>query len=146
MGVEQRGGFYDQTGALKDMVQSHLLQVLAVCAMEPPVSFDADSFRNEIVKVYQSLKPMTPKEIRSQVVRGQYTASDAGKKHFSAYRQEEKVDPHSRTETYVAMQVNISNWRWDGVPFYIRTGKQMPTQVSEIVIHFKQTPTSCSAV
>ena len=140
MGVEQRGGFYDQTGALKDMVQSHLLQVLAVCAMEPPVSFDADSFRNEIVKVYQSLKPMTPKEIRSQVVRGQYTASDAGKKHFSAYRQEEKVDPHSRTETYVAMQVNISNWRWDGVPFYIRTGKQMPTQVSEIVIHFKQTP------
>lgn len=140
MGIEQRGGFYDHTGALRDMVQSHLLQVLAVCAMEPPVSFDADSFRNEVVKVYQSLKPMTPQEIRNQVIRGQYTASEAGKRHLAGYRQEAKVAPDSRIETYVAMKLNIANWRWDGVPFYIRTGKRMPTLVSEIVIHFKPTP------
>ena len=140
LGIGQRGGFYEQAGALRDMVQSHLLQLLALCAMEPPVMFDADSFRNEVVKVYQSLKPMTPKEIRSQVVRGQYTASEDGKNHIPGYREEEKVDPHSRTETFVAMQLNIANWRWDGVPFYIRTGKRMPTSVSEIVIHFKPTP------
>lgn len=140
MGIEQRGGFYEQTGALRDMVQSHLLQVLALCAMEPPVSFDADSFRNEVVKVYQSLKPLNSREIRSQVIRGQYTASEAGKLHLAGYRQEDKVSPRSRIETYVAMKVNIANWRWDGVPFYIRTGKRMPTLVSEIVIHFKPTP------
>ena len=108
--------------------------------MEPPVSFDADSFRNEVVKVYQSLKPLTASEIRNQIVRGQYTASENGKQHRVAYREEEKVDSHSRTETYVAMKLNIANWRWDGVPFYIRTGKQMPTLVTEIVIHFKPTP------
>lgn len=140
MGIEQRGGFYDKAGALRDMVQSHLLQLLAVCAMEPPVSFDADSFRNEVVKVYQSLKPLTASEIRNQIVRGQYTASENGKQHRVAYREEEKVDSNSRTETYVAMKLNIANWRWDGVPFYIRTGKQMLTLVTEIVIHFKPTP------
>lgn len=140
MGIEQRGGFYDHTGALRDMVQSHLLQVLAVCAMEPPISFDTDSFRNEVVKVYQSLKPLNARDIRKQIVRGQYTASEKGKRHLAGYRQEDKVDPRSRTETYVAMQVHIANWRWEGVPFYIRTGKQMPTLVSEIVIHFKPTP------
>lgn len=140
MGIEERGGFYDHTGATRDMVQSHLLQLLAVCAMEPPVFFDSNSFRNEVVKVYQSLKPLTPDEIRKQIIRGQYTASEAGKKHLAGYREENKVDPHSRIETFVAMKVNIANWRWDGVPFYIRTGKRMPTLVSEIVIHFKPTP------
>lgn len=141
-GIEQRGGFYETTGALRDMVQSHLLQLLAVCAMEPPVFFDNDSFRNEIVKVYQSLEPLTNYEIKHQVVRGQYMASEIGQKHIKAYREEEKVNPQSRTETYVAMKVHIANWRWDGVPFYIRTGKRMPTTVSEIVVHFKQTPHS----
>lgn len=140
MGIEERGGFYENTGATRDMVQSHLLQLLAVCAMEPPVSFNSDSFRNEIVKVYQSLKPLTPEEIQSQVIRGQYTASETGKIHLPGYRQENKVSPRSRTETFVAMKVFIANWRWDGVPFYIRTGKRMPTRVSEIVIHFKPTP------
>lgn len=140
LGIEQRGSFYEQTGAIRDMVQSHLLQILAVCAMEPPVFFDADSFRNEIVKVYQSLKPFTPEELHTQIIRGQYTASEAGKQHLAGYREENNVAPLSRTETFVAMKIHLSNWRWDGIPFYIRTGKQMPASVSEIVIHFKSTP------
>ncbi len=136
MGVEQRGGYFDETGTLRDMVQNHLIQLVAIAAMEPPMAFNADSFRDEVAKVYQSLTPLTDKDMHEHIVRGQYVASE--KK--TGYREEKDVDPLSRTETYVAMKLGISNWRWNGVPFYIRTGKQMPTKVSEIIVHFKPTP------
>lgn len=140
MGVESRGGFYDETGALRDMVQNHLAQLVALVAMEPPVQFNADLFRNEVVKVYQSFRPMTQEEMRSNVIRGQYTEGEWKGVQHRAYRDEDKIKDGSRTETYVAMKLNIDNWRWHGVPFYIRTGKMMPTKVTEIVIHFKPTP------
>lgn len=140
LGVESRAGFYDGVGALRDMVQNHLSQLMAVTTMEPPSKFNADNFRSEVLKVYQSLKPMLPEEILTQVVRGQYTESQIGSKAVVGYRNEKNVAPESRTETYLAMKLFISNWRWEGVPIYMRTGKQMPTKVSEIVIHFKPTP------
>lgn len=136
MGIENRGGFYEAAGALRDMVQNHLIQLVALTAMEPPVVFDADSFRNEVVKVYNSLKPLDETDLHSHIIRGQYTASGDRK----GYREEKGVAPDSRTETFIAMRLHIDNWRWSGVPFYIRTGKQMPTKVTEIVIHFKETP------
>ena len=136
LGIENRGGFYESAGALRDMVQNHLIQLVALTAMEPPANFNADSFRNEVVKVYESLTPLTSVDLNEHIVRGQYT--HAGNK--KGYREENQVDPASRTETYIAMKLGISNWRWSGVPFYIRTGKQMPTKVSEIVVHFRETP------
>lgn len=136
LGIEQRGGFYDTTGALRDMVQNHLIQLVALTAMEPPAVFNAESFRNEVVKVYESLTPLTETDLNEHIVRGQYTDTDTKK----GYREEKSVDPQSRTETYIAMRLGISNWRWSGVPFYIRTGKQMPTKVTEIVVHFRETP------
>lgn len=143
MGVENRGGFYDNTGALRDMVQNHLIQLLALVAMEPPIAFNEKEFRNEVVKVYRSLRPLTEDEICHNVVRGQYIESHfSGGKRVAPYREEKNINPASMTETFLAMKVNISNWRWEGVPFYIRTGKQMPTKVTEIVIHFRQTPHS----
>lgn len=140
MGVESRGGFYDQTGAMRDMVQNHLAQILALVAMEPPVQFNADHFRNEVVKVYQSFRPMSLQDIQQSVIRGQYTESDWRGTHHVAYREEDKVSPESRTETFFAMKLFVDNWRWHGVPFYVRSGKMMPTKVTEIVIHFKPTP------
>lgn len=140
MGIESRGGFYDQTGALRDMVQNHLAQIVALVAMEPPVQFNAELFRNEVVKVYQSFQPMSSEDIRARVVRGQYTSGESKGQQYRAYRDEDKVDAQSRTETFVAMKLFIDNWRWHGVPFYVRTGKSMPTKVTEIVIHFKPTP------
>jgi glucose-6-phosphate 1-dehydrogenase len=136
LGIESRGGFYDTAGALRDMVQNHLIQLVALTAMEPPTMFNAEHFRNEVVKVYNSLKPLTAVDFDEHIVRGQYTEG-AGKK---GYREEKGVAPGSRTETYVAMKLRIDNWRWGGVPFYIRTGKQMPTKVTEIVVHFKDAP------
>nr|WP_291529897.1 glucose-6-phosphate dehydrogenase [Bacteroides sp. UBA939] len=136
LGIEQRGGFYNGTGALRDMVQNHLIQLVALTAMEPPAVFTADSFRNEVVKVYESLKPLTEEDLNEHVVRGQYTASGSKK----GYREEQNIPAGSRTETYIAMKIGIDNWRWSGVPFYIRTGKQMPTKVTEIVVHFRQIP------
>lgn len=136
LGIEQRGRFYDSTGALRDMVQNHLIQLLALVAMEPPAVFDADSFRNEVVKVYESLIPLTEKDLKENIIRGQYTASE----NQVGYREEPNIAPDSRTETFIAMKLGIQNWRWSGVPFYIRTGKQMPTKVTEIVIHFKKAP------
>lgn len=136
LGIEDRGGFYDSAGALRDMVQNHLIQLVALTAMEPPAVFSADTFRNEVVKVYDSLTPLTKEDLDEHIVRGQYT-ENATKK---GYRQEKNVAPDSRTETYIAMKLGISNWRWSGVPFYIRTGKQMPTKVTEIVVHFRETP------
>lgn len=136
LGIEQRGGYYDESGALRDMVQNHLIQLLALTAMEPPTAFNADDFRNEVLKVYESLAPLTQTDLEEHIIRGQYTESNGN----AAYRDEKNVSRHSRTETYVAMRLNINNWRWSGVPFYIRTGKQMPTKVTEVVIHFKQAP------
>ena len=136
LGIENRGGFYDGTGTLRDMVQNHLIQIVALIAMEPPSKFNADLFRNEVVKVYESLQPFDDHDFATHVVRGQYLGVD-GK---PGYREEKGVAPDSRTETFLAMRLEIDSWRWNGVPFYIRTGKQMPTKVSEVVVHFKPAP------
>ena len=140
IGVEDRGGYYDSAGALRDMVQNHLLQMVGLMAMEPPSSLDANAIRNEILKVFQSLQPITEENLAKQVIRGQYTGSVIRGECISGYRYENKVPEDSRTETFIAMKFYIANWRWGGVPFYIRTGKRLPTRVTEIVIHFKQTP------
>ena len=140
IGVEDRGGYYDSSGALRDMVQNHLLQMVGLTAMEPPSSLDADAIRNEVLKVFQSLQPIREQDVEKQVIRGQYTPSKIRGECVTGYRYEKGVEVNSRTETYVAMKFFINNWRWGGVPFYIRTGKRMPTRVTEIVIHFKPTP------
>jgi glucose-6-phosphate 1-dehydrogenase len=140
IGVEERGGYYDTSGALRDMVQNHLLQMVGLTAMEPPSSLDADAIRNEVLKVFQSFQPLKEEDVANQVIRGQYTPSKIRGECIPGYRYEKGVNVHSRTETYVAMKFFINNWRWGGVPFYIRTGKRLPTRVTEVVIHFKQTP------
>jgi len=137
VGVEKRGGYYDGSGAMRDMVQNHLLQLIALVAMEPPVKSDAHNIRNEKLKVFQSIRHLKEEEIKTNVIRGQYTASKVRGEEVKGYRDEEGVDPVSRTETFVALKFYIDNWRWGGVPFYIRTGKKLPTRVSEVVIHFK---------
>lgn len=140
IGVENRGGYYDHSGALRDMVQNHLLQLVALVAMEPPMAIDSVAIRNEKLKVFQALRPMSDDDLFKNVIRGQYTAANIKGKYAKGYREEKDVDPNSRTETYLAMKLFIDNWRWGGVPFYVRTGKRLPTRVSEIVIHFKPTP------
>lgn len=140
IGVGDRGGYYDTSGAMRDMVQNHLLQVLAVVAMEPPVIFDSDSIRNETVKVLQALRPIKSSDVANQVVRGQYIATKVGDNIMQGYRQENGVSPISKTETFVAIKTYIDNWRWGDVPFYIRTGKQLPARVTEVVIHLKHAP------
>jgi glucose-6-phosphate 1-dehydrogenase len=140
IGVEERGGYYDSAGALRDMVQNHLLQMVGLTAMEPPSSLEPDSIRNEVLKVFQSFQPIKEEDVVEQVIRGQYTPSLVRGECVTGYRYEKDVDVHSRTETYVGMKFFINNWRWGGVPFFIRTGKRMPTRVTEVVIHFKSTP------
>ena len=140
IGVGNRGGYYDTSGALRDMIQNHLLQVMDVVAMEPPAVFDSDSIRNETVKVLQALRPIRPNEVAENVVRGQYISGEVNGKVQNGYRQETGVAPNSKTETFVAMKVHIDNWRWGDVPFYIRTGKQLPERVTEVVIHLKPAP------
>ena len=140
IGVEERGGYYDSSGALRDMVQNHLLQMVGLTAMEPPSSLDSNAIRNEVLKVFQSLQPIKQEDVPKQVIRGQYTPSIIRGECVKGYRQETGVDKNSRTETFVAIKFFINNWRWGGVPFYIRTGKRLPTRVTEIVIHFKPTP------
>lgn len=140
LGVEERGGYYDQSGALRDMVQNHLMQLVGMVAMEPPVVVEANAIRNELLKVFQSIRPIREEEVAQQVFRGQYTASHIGNEPVMGYREEKGVDPSSRTETFVAMKFFIDNFRWAGVPFYIRTGKKLPTRVTEVVIYFKTTP------
>lgn len=140
IGVENRGRYYDNAGALRDMVQNHLLQLLAIVAMEPPASLSSEAIRNEKMKVFQSLRPLTPEFIKNNIVFGQYTESTIKKEKINGYRQEQDVPPTSRTETYIAMKLFIDNWRWSEVPFYIRSGKRMPTRVTEVVIHFKPAP------
>ncbi len=137
VGVEKRGGYYDGSGALRDMIQNHLLQLLALVAMEPPQRIEANAIRNEKLKLFQSLRPLTEEKIRTDVIRGQYLASKIKGDSVKGYREEKGVDPDSRTETFAALKFYIDNWRWADVPFYIRTGKRLPTRVSEVVIHFK---------
>ena len=140
VGVEERARFYEPTGALRDMVPNHMFQLLAVTAMEPPNAFDADALRAEKAKVIQAIKPWTPMRVARDTVRGQYTAGMLSDRPVTGYRQEKDVDPTSKTETYIAMRLKIDNFRWAGVPFYIRTGKRMAVRRTEIAIHFKQAP------
>jgi len=140
LGVEGRGGYYDNSGALRDMLQNHLMQLVGFVAMEPPVVVEANAIRNEITKVFQSLRPFKENMIANHAIRGQYTGSVIKGEKVIGYRDESGVDPFSRTETFVAVKIFVDNWRWAGVPFYIRTGKKLPTRVTEIVIHFKSVP------
>lgn len=140
MGVEGRGPYYESSGALRDMVQNHLLQLLCLVAMEPPTDLTADSVRDEKVKVVRSLRRMRPEDVTRDIVRGQYTAGTIASKDVAGYRQEERVNPESMTETYVAMKVHLDNWRWADVPIYIRVGKRLPKGGTEIAIQFKNAP------
>lgn len=140
IGVEDRGGYYETSGAFRDMIQNHLMQIVGLVAMEPPSSFDSTSVRNETAKVFHALRPIKPAEVEKYVVRGQYTESTVKGEKVKSYRSEKGVDPNSRTETFAAMKFYIDNWRWGGVPFYVRAGKRLPTRVTEVVIHFKETP------
>jgi glucose-6-phosphate 1-dehydrogenase len=139
-GVGTRAGYYEQAGALRDMVQNHLLQLLSLIAMEPPRSLDADVIRDQRLEVLQSLRPIAGDEVDRAVVRGQYTSGFILGQAVPGYREEPGVDPHSRTETFVALQIAIDNWRWAGVPFFLRTGKRLPKRASEISVHLKEVP------
>ncbi len=139
IGVGSRGGFYDKYGALRDMVQNHLLQLLCLIAMEPPVNLEADEVRDEKLKVLKALRFYTPSSITHSTVRGQYTRGGTDEGPLPSYLEDiEKYS--SKTETFVALKANIDNWRWGGVPFYLRTGKRMPHRYSEIIINFKKVP------
>ncbi|WP_413697915.1 glucose-6-phosphate dehydrogenase, partial [Pseudomonas soli] len=140
VGVETRGAFYDNTGALRDMVPNHLFQLLAMVAMEPPAAFGADAVRGEKAKVIGAIRPWSQKMALRNSVRGQYSTGKQGRKKLPGYREEANVAPHSQTETYVALKVMIDNWRWAGVPFYLRTGKRMSVRDTEIAICFKPAP------
>ncbi len=140
LGVGQRGGYYEEAGALRDMVQNHLLQVLSLVAMEPPVSLEAEPIRDEKVKLLKSLRPLSADVVSRQVVRGQYFAGIVDSEPRPGYRQEPKVKSDSNVETYVALKLFIDNWRWSGVPFYLRTGKNLPASASEVRIQFRPTP------
>ena len=140
LGVEQRGGYYEQTGALRDMVPNHLFQILTLTAMEPPSSLEATGIHNEQVKVLEAIEPLVAEDCGSLTVRGQYDAGVLGETPVPAYRAEPRVSPSSTTETYVAFRIAVDNWRWAGVPFYLRTGKRLTKKKSEVVIQFKQPP------
>jgi glucose-6-phosphate 1-dehydrogenase len=141
LGVEGRGGYYEDSGALRDMVQSHILQLLCVVGMEPPAHFDGNSLRDEKVKVLRSVvPPTTVREITERTVRGQYISGFVAGQPVPGYREEKNVRPNSRTETYTALKLEIDNWRWAGVPFYLRTGKRMSRRVTEIAIEFNRVP------
>jgi glucose-6-phosphate 1-dehydrogenase len=140
LGVGGRAGYYEEAGALRDMVANHLLQLLALTTMEPPVAFDADSVREEKVQVFRSIKPMTPEDVARRTVRGQYGAGRIEGKDVPAYRAEPGVKKDSLTETFVAIEFCIENWRWAGVPFYVRTGKRLARRVTEVAVHLKRTP------
>ncbi len=140
VGVEQRGGYFDHAGTLRDMVPNHLFQLLTLTAMEPPVSFAADSVRNEQAKVLRALQPLSPEDVLHRCVRGQYGEGTVGDKRLNAYRAEPDVAPNSQTETFVALKLLIDNWRWADVPFYVRTGKSMAKRHSEIAIQLKRPP------
>ncbi|MBX3660756.1 MAG: glucose-6-phosphate dehydrogenase [Ramlibacter sp.] len=140
LGVEKRGAFYDNTGALRDMVQNHALQLLCAIGMEPPINAHADAIRDEKLKVLRSLKAWTPETLAQHTVRGQYGPGNANGAAVPGYREEPGVDPASRTETFVALRAEIANWRWAGVPFYIRTGKRLAARDARIVVNFRPAP------
>jgi glucose-6-phosphate 1-dehydrogenase len=140
LGVELRGGYYDHSGVLRDMVQNHILSVLSLIAMEPPSSITGDSVRNEKVKVLEAIRPMQPEEVISNTVRGQYGAGVIGGKQVQAYRSEPDVNPKSNTETFVAMKLFVENWRWAEVPFFIRSGKRLAQHSTQVVIGFRRAP------
>ncbi|MCX7789395.1 MAG: glucose-6-phosphate dehydrogenase, partial [Chloroflexaceae bacterium] len=141
LGVEDRGGYYDRAGALRDMIQNHLTQLLTLTAMEPPVAYDADAVRDEKVKVLRAIRPIAPEEVERVTVRGQYGPGSVSGRPVRGYRDERGVAPDSQTETYVALKLFVENWRWAGVPFYLRSGKALPRRVSEIAIQFRSVPT-----
>ena len=140
VGVEHRGAFYEATGALRDMVPNHILALLSLIAMEPPNSFESEPVRDEKTKVLRAIRPFKPEDVRDCAVRGQYGSGTLDGKPAPGYRSEERVDPNSDTETYVALKLAIDNWRWSGVPFYLRTGKRMAKRSTEIAIKFKVPP------
>jgi len=140
LGVERRGGFYETAGALRDMIQSHVLQLTSLVAVEPPASFDATAVRNEKLKVLQSIRPFDLGMVAQEVVRGQYSPGKLDGKLVPGYREELNVNPSSKTETFVAAKLLIDNWRWAGVPFYLRTGKRLATRSTEIMIQFRSAP------
>ncbi|MFM7972165.1 MAG: glucose-6-phosphate dehydrogenase, partial [Betaproteobacteria bacterium] len=140
IGVGTRGDFYDRTGALRDMVQNHALQLLTMIAMEPPPSNDADAIRDEKLKVLKSLKPFTPETVMRDVVRGQYRAGTIEGQKVPGYLDEAKVPPDSTGETFVALRTEVQNWRWAGVPFYLRTGKRLAEREAQIVVNFRPVP------
>jgi glucose-6-phosphate 1-dehydrogenase len=142
LGVEKRAGFYEQVGAFRDMMQNHLLQLLCIVAMEPPSKLEPDEVRDEKVKVIKALRPIEGKDIHDKVIRGQYSKGVSEGRPVPRYRDEDGVDSQSQTETFVAMKVEVDNWRWAGVPFYLRTGKRLAERACEIVVQFKEIPHS----
>ena len=140
VGVEQRGGYFDNAGTLRDMVPNHMMQLLSLTAMESPVSFSADAVRNEQAKVLHSIQPLDSEDVLQRTVRGQYGEGSENGVLVPGYRTEPGVSPESRTETFVALKLNIDNWRWAGVPFYLRTGKRLAKRHTEISIQFRRTP------
>ena len=140
VGVEHRGGYYDHAGALRDMIQNHMLQLLCLVAMEPPVSFSADEIRSKKLDVLRAIRPIPPQMVHHYAVRGQYSTGWVEGEHVSGYRAEQGVDPASNTETFAALKLYVDNWRWQDVPFYLRTGKRLPARVSDISIQFRPVP------
>ena len=140
VGVEQRGNYYEEAGALRDMVPNHIFQLISLTAMEPPISFEANAVRDEQAKILRAIQPLTPEEVLTRTVRGQYGEGTIDGQRVPAYRAEPKVAPDSRAETFVALKLSIDNWRWADVPFYLRTGKCLPERVTEIAIQFKRAP------
>ncbi len=140
LGIENRARYYEESGALRDMLQSHMLQLLALTAMEPPAAFDPDSVRDEKIKVLRAIPPLAPDDVRRFAVRAQYAAGWINGRQVNAYRSEPGVRPDSNVETFVALQCAVENWRWADVPFYLRTGKRLPTRLTEITLQFKQPP------
>ncbi len=140
VGVGGRGGYFEEAGTIRDMMQNHLLQILSLVAMEPPPSLAAEDVRGEKVKALKSIRAMTPEDVAERVVRGQYFAGTVNGESRMGYRQEEKVDSESNVETYVALKLFVDNWRWSGVPFYLRTGKNLPMRASEVRVQFRPTP------
>ncbi len=140
IGVEKRGAFYEEAGASRDILQNHLMQLLALVAIEPPATFDADALRDEKVKVLRAIEPMAPADVAANVVRGQYGPGWVAGEPVAGYRSEPEVDPASETETYVAARLFIDDWRWAGVPFYLRAGKRLPKRATEIAVRFREVP------
>ena len=140
IGVEERGSFYEETGATRDVIQNHLLQLLTLVAMEPPATFEADALRDEKVKVLRAIPEMSRVDLERNVVRGQYGSGWVAAEAVQGYREEADVDPLSETETFLAARFQIDDWRWSGVPFYLRAGKRLPKRATEIAIQFKAVP------